>query len=69
MNRNVTRLAHFIAYLGGLVLLALIALTCLSIVGRMTNNIMHVCHCHSTLQPSPLRQQNRVSPNLLLLMA
>lgn len=35
------RLARFMAYLGGLVLLALILLTSLSIVGRSLNGIMH----------------------------
>lgn len=41
MNKVVMRLAHLMAYLGGLVLLALILLTSLSIIGRSLNGIMH----------------------------
>jgi len=35
------KLSHFMAYLGGLMLSALIILTCLSVVGREGNEILH----------------------------
>lgn len=37
----VTRLAHFMALLGGVVLLALIAMTCISVLGRGLNTFGH----------------------------
>lgn len=41
MNTIVTRLARTFAILGGLVLSALIVLTCLSIAGRSINSLLH----------------------------
>ncbi|MFK7858250.1 MAG: TRAP transporter small permease [Granulosicoccus sp.] len=41
MHTYVTRLARSFAILGGLVLSALIVLTCLSIVGRSINSMLH----------------------------
>lgn len=41
MHINITRLARAFAILGGLVLTALIILTCLSIVGRSLNSVLH----------------------------
>lgn len=41
MHTHVTRLARAFAILGGLVLTALIVLTCLSIVGRSLNSLLH----------------------------
>ncbi len=41
MHILITRLARSFAILGGLVLSALIVLTCLSIVGRLVNSLLH----------------------------
>lgn len=41
MHRFMEKLAHFFAVLGGLVLSLLILMTCLSIVGRTLNSILH----------------------------
>lgn len=41
MHRLVFRLAKFMAILGGLVLVLLICITCLSVLGRMANTLGH----------------------------
>ena len=41
MHHLMNRLAHFMAALGGLVLTALILLTCASILGRLLNTALH----------------------------
>lgn len=41
MHRKIDWLAHFFAQLGGLVLAALIVLTCLSIAGRSLSGLLH----------------------------
>lgn len=42
MHSTIDRLARVLAQLGGLVLTALIVLTCLSILGRSLNGLLHV---------------------------
>lgn len=41
IEKSLARMASMMALLGGLVLLALIALTCLSIFGRLLNSLFH----------------------------
>ncbi len=41
LNRVMTGLARLLAILGGLVLITLIAITCLSVLGRIANSIGH----------------------------
>jgi TRAP-type C4-dicarboxylate transport system permease small subunit len=41
MDRLVRKLANFMAYLGGGVLLALIGITCVSVIGRTLNTLGH----------------------------
>ncbi len=49
MNKSMMRLAYFMAYCGGVILLALILLTCVSIIGRSVNGMMHSDLAQSTI--------------------